>query len=252
MDRRLFRAASGAVFALTALAAPVQAQEADSASIFDAERAEGFYEHDGFGYTLPDEVAEFPGLNEQLTAEREQARAEFDDMVTELRSEMPDSPMLDHLAMDTYWVSPGRAGRLLSLASTTYIYGGGAHGNTGYGARIWDTAEDHAVDFAYLFTDRYAAYAIIDRAYCAQLAAMQADRGVETDYSWWNACPLLHEQAIAPGSGSGGAFDTIHIVVAPYVAGPYVAGSFEISVPVTQALVDLVKPEYHDAFAAAN
>jgi hypothetical protein len=39
------------------------------------------------------------------------------------------------------------------------------------------------------------------------------------------------------------------VLVAPYNAGPYAEGSYEVTVPVTPEILALVKAEYRDSFA---
>ncbi|MBC2778222.1 polysaccharide deacetylase family protein [Parasphingopyxis marina] len=233
-----------AAIALGALAAPAPAQPDDSHNRAESEPS--------FEYHLPGAAMALPGLAEQLGAEREQARMAFEERQAEQAQtaiDFPDYPA-PPLIYSQDWGIAGLAGRLMSLASHIYRYDGGAHGNSEFAARLWDVEADRGTDFPNLFTDRYAAYAIVDRAYCPQLQAMQAERGIAVDEDeFWGRCPLLHEQTIFPVGEEGGAFTHIAIRIAPYVAGPYVAGEFEIDVPVTQPLIDLLAPRYRDAFA---
>lgn len=130
------------------------------------------------------------------------------------------------------------------------MFEGGAHGNTAYDALLWDAGANDAIDVTDLFTDRYAALAHLDRAFCARLRAMQAERfGGEQIGEPWERCPLLHEQVIAPAAAPGGSFTAFKVVVPPYVAGPYSMGSFEIDLPVGAALIAMLRPEYREAFA---
>ena len=39
------------------------------------------------------------------------------------------------------------------------------------------------------------------------------------------------------------------MVVAPYAAGPYVEGDYEVTLPVTAKLLALVRPQYRKFFA---
>ena len=51
------------------------------------------------------------------------------------------------------------------------------------------------------------------------------------------------------GSSNKQTFDRIGILVAPYEAGPYAEGDYEVTLPVTQAVLAAVKPEYRAAFS---
>jgi hypothetical protein len=52
------------------------------------------------------------------------------------------------------------------------------------------------------------------------------------------------------GSKSHKGFDRIGFLIAPYNAGPYAEGSYEVTLPVTAAVVAAAKPEYRAAFVA--
>ena len=53
-----------------------------------------------------------------------------------------------------------------------------------------------------------------------------------------------------PGQpGETRRFDRIGLLAAPYVAGAYAEGSYEVTLPVTPKVLAAVKPEYKAAFA---
>ena len=91
--------------------------------------------------------------------------------------------------------------------------------------------------------------------YCRALAAERKKRrGGDNEPSpvpEFDACPKLSELALIPADSSHrGRFDTIHLIAAPYTAGPYSEGDYDIALPVTGRLVAALKPEYRDSFAA--
>ena len=43
--------------------------------------------------------------------------------------------------------------------------------------------------------------------------------------------------------------DRIGLIADPYVAGSYAEGAYEVTLPVTRAIIGTVKPEYRGAFA---
>jgi hypothetical protein len=233
-----------AALALGMIAAPALAQADGSQDAGENEPS--------FEYHSPGAAMALPGLAQQFEAEREQARLGFEERQaeqTQIGIDFPDYPA-PPLIYSQHWGIAGQAGRLMSLASEAYRYDGGAHGNSEFAARLWDVDADRGIDFPYIFTDRYAAYSIIDRDYCGQLAELQAERDIETsEDGFWGRCPLLHEQTLFPVGEEGGPFTHIAVRIAPYIAGPYVAGTYEIDVPVTQPLIDLLHPRYRDAFA---
>ncbi len=54
------------------------------------------------------------------------------------------------------------------------------------------------------------------------------------------------------GSSDGKYLDRLTIGIAPYEIGPYAEGNYKINVPVTGALVKVVKPEYQRDFLPLN
>ena len=60
---------------------------------------------------------------------------------------------------------------------------------------------------------------------------------------------LPSEVTVLMGSGDKAHFTRIGLIADPYVAGPYVEGSYEVTLPVSPALLKAVKPEYRSMFA---
>lgn len=232
-----------ALLAVPVFAASAPAQSDDSQTIGEANDAP-------FVYDIPDRVMAVAALAEQLEADRESARIGLQERQAENDRYTSDRAM-PPLAYHQSWMIAGEYGRLLSLSSAIYSYDGGAHGNTAYDARLWDIDAGRGLAFSDLFTDRYAAYSLIDKSYCAALAAEQAEREIDTaGDGLWDGCPLVHEQTLVPKGEPGGPLEVITVMVPPYMAGPYSAGSFEINVAVTPAIRALLRPEYRSAFAA--
>jgi hypothetical protein len=65
----------------------------------------------------------------------------------------------------------------------------------------------------------------------------------------FSECPPLDELVILLGSSDRQAINRIGLIAPPYVAGPYAEGSYEVTLPVTRAVLQAVKPRYRDAFA---
>ena len=69
-------------------------------------------------------------------------------------------------------------------------------------------------------------------------------------------CTGLFDDCIDPvkstvilGSSNKRTFDRIGVLVGPYEAGPYAEGDYEVTLPVTQAVLAAVRPEYRAAFS---
>lgn len=57
------------------------------------------------------------------------------------------------------------------------------------------------------------------------------------------------ESTIILGSSNGQQFDRIGVLIAPYQAGPYSEGDYEVTLPVTRAVLAALKPQYRSVFA---
>jgi hypothetical protein len=62
-------------------------------------------------------------------------------------------------------------------------------------------------------------------------------------------CRAITELVVVPGSAGKLTFDRIGLLAAPYVAGSYGEGSYEVTLPVTAEMVAALKPEYRGYFA---
>jgi hypothetical protein len=62
-------------------------------------------------------------------------------------------------------------------------------------------------------------------------------------------CPPITDLTVLLGSSNKQTFNRIGLIAAPYVAGSYAEGPYEVTLPVTPAVLAAVKPEYKAAFA---
>jgi hypothetical protein len=91
--------------------------------------------------------------------------------------------------------------------------------------------------------------------FCATLDARRAEnRGepVRRDgQDPFSACPRLGEQVLAPvDTDHDGRFDTLRVLMPPYVAGPYTEGDYIVDVPFAAADLAGVSAAYRPAFEA--
>ena len=140
------------------------------------------------------------------------------------------------------WSLAADTPRLLALVGESYAFTGGAHGNTGYAAKIWDKTAQKAVPFSALFTDWAKARAVIEPAYCAALATEQKARGGNPVSN----CPKLSDQPIVPWAGLATRATQLRVLLGPYTAGSYAEGSYLITLPWPEGIKPLVKPAYRD------
>jgi len=147
-----------------------------------------------------------------------------------------------------YWDVAADTTRLLALIGQVYGYTGGAHGNSGFDTVIWDRKSQAVIGLPSLFSDRVKARAILEPLVCAALAKEQAARrgGVKAAPEF-EKCPPLEQASVVPFGGMAPVAHSVRVIYAPYVAGPYVEGSYEITLPWPAAIKPLVKPEFREA-----
>jgi hypothetical protein len=145
-------------------------------------------------------------------------------------------------ASTTGITTSGQTLRLLSLASAYWAFTGGAHGNGSTSLLLWDRRAGKEIKFDSLFASRDGYAKVLRDPYCRALAAERKKRR-GNDYEpggvpEFDTCPKFSELALIPAdSKHRGRFDTIHLIAAPYTAGPYAEGDYDIALPVTRRLV---------------
>ncbi len=152
----------------------------------------------------------------------------------------------------TDWSLAADTPHLLALSGLVYAFTGGAHGNTGYTAKIWDKAGQRAVTFEGLFSDWPHARRLLEPLFCKALAEEQARRQGAPPSGDWAKCPRLAEQPIVPWGDLATRAPQFRVLVGPYVAGPYSDGSYLITLPWPDAVKPLVKPAYRDDLFGGN
>lgn len=224
---------------------------APAAKPFAAEDKTALYE---FTFSWPAEAAAIPELVTRFKAEMAKAKAELIGGAEEVKA-MRDKEGDDFqpFTSSTAYETAGQSQRLLSLAVEVWEYTGGAHGNGGTGALLWDRTAKREVDFSDLFAQPDNRDRLLTQRWCDALnTAREEKRGepVGGDGMFDN-CPKFDEIAIIPADKNlNGRFDMLLLVASPYVAGPYAEGSYEIGLPVTPDLIATLKREYQPSFEA--
>ena len=149
----------------------------------------------------------------------------------------------------TDWTVAANTKRLLVLQGTSWQFTGGAHGNTGYAARLWDKQTGHTIPLEALFTDWPRARRLLEPAYCAALEQQRREkRGTTRLMDDFETCPPLAEQFILPASAPADrTASSVRILLAPYVAGPFAEGTYEINLPWPPGTAALVAPPWRGA-----
>jgi len=228
------------------------AAQAGPAGAAFADKAEARGAVREFGYTWPAEVSAIPALVARFTAERDAAlaeqKADWDAALVEFAGE--DCIGCISRSYEKGWEVAANLPRFLSLSASTYFYTGGAHGNGTFEALVWDRETGGALDPKALFASPEALEEALHPAWCQALKVQRTERvGPESAEDSFFSCPPIADLALVPRSAGGTAFDTIELLAAPYVAGSYAEGTYEVTLPVTAEVIRAVKPEYRAAFA---
>jgi hypothetical protein len=207
-----------------------------------------------FDYAYPAQVGAIPKLKAELDADLAKQNEALVSSAKEQQAEskkqgFPYNPLGNWVAWKVVTDLPG----WLSLSADISDYSGGAHPNHGFDALVWDRKADRRRAPLDLFTSKEALSRAIRRDFCAALDKLRAEKRGEpvkagsTDE--FDQCIDPVASTVILGSSNRNSFDRIGILVGPYEAGPYVEGDYEVTLPVTDAVLAAVKPEYRSAFA---
>lgn len=210
-----------------------------------------------FKFAYPAAAAAIPALKARLDAERAKAQAD----IAATAREGAQQAKADGFEFNPYFRSivyskvtelPG----WLSLNGQFSDFTGGAHPNSGSSALLWDKAAGMVREPVALFTSKAAFDAVVGPAFCAALNKQRAERrGAPVEGDGGDAfeeCPAPSSLTVLLGSSNRMQFTRIGFIADPYVAGPYSDGSYEVTLPVTPALIRAVRPEYRAIFAAGR
>ena len=209
-----------------------------------------------FVYAYPKDDVQIPELATALDSDRATKRealvsaAERD----KAAAEKGEFPYRAHSHRQT-WQRVTSTPRFLSLSAEVETYAGGAHGMQSFDTLIWDRNRRKQMKPLDLFQSGEAFDAAIREPFCAAIKRAKAAKGIVADEapdSVFAKCPPASAQTVWLGSSDGRYLDRMTIAIAPYEIGPYAEGSYKINVPVTGALVNVVKDEFARDFLPAN
>lgn len=206
-----------------------------------------------FSYKHPAEVGAVPELAAMLRAEADTSRTEAQRMALEDRaSARTDGYSFNPHSLGVEWQVVTQTPRFLSLSSSFYTFTGGAHGNYGFQGLVWDREKVARLAATDLFVSKAALKAAVLKPFCTALDDERRKKGIEKpeEESVFPRCvDPVGEATIVLGSTSRRKFDRIGFLMDPYVAGSYAEGSYEVTLPVTAAILAAVRPEYRADFA---
>jgi hypothetical protein len=207
-----------------------------------------------FDFSWSAEAAAVPELVRRFRSEMDKSKAALVAGATADRDRRKQEgfPFNPYSSTMTY-ATAGQSPRLLSLTAEGWEYTGGAHGNGGTSALLWDRAARREVKFADLFVQPANRDRLLTQRWCDALNREREEKRGEPvgGGGMFDDCPRLDDLAIVPtDKDKDGRFETLLLVASPYVAGPYVEGSYEVPLAVTADLVAALKSEFQPSFAA--
>lgn len=210
-----------------------------------------------FAYGYPAQAAAIPALKAELDADLDGKKAALVKDSTEGRKDATENGYPYHpYSHSTDWKVVTDLPGWLSLSTLVGFYTGGAHPNYVFDALLWDKTANRKVGAIDLFVSKAALGQSIGKAFCAELDRQRAKKRGEpvrsgsSGIAEFDSCIDPLSQTMILGSAGRTGFDRIGFLIAPYEAGSYAEGSYEVTLPVTAAVLAAVKPEYRAAFAA--
>lgn len=203
-----------------------------------------------FSYSWPGSIP--PKLESRFKEEMTKAKAELvagakEDRDERARQGFDYHPQAAQRGYEMAGVSP----RLLSLASTSYGFTGGAHGSSGSGAILWDKALDREIAISDLVRPGTSWTGAIRQPFCVLLDREREKRRGEPvrKDDMFGGCPAYNEVTVLlQDTDKNWRFDHMLVTADQYIAGPYAEGPYEISLPITAKMIERLKPEYRLSF----
>lgn len=207
-----------------------------------------------YSYFAPAEAMAITDLADRVRADSAGIYSEFEQLAKagKADAETGGYPFRPYDLSKT-WSLTADTPRLLSMTAEISTFTGGAHGNQGFAVIIWDKRAGSEIEIDSLFKSRAALEAAVRERYCTRLNTERSERRGEQvpldSVDSFDACPPFSDLQIALFSGSGETIERIVFLAAPYVAGPYAEGSYEISLEVDDAVRQALDPAWRDAFS---
>lgn len=207
-----------------------------------------------FEYNYPAEAAAIPALVAELEADKAKRRRDLVEAAREGRAMAKENGFdFNPYSHSANWTVVTELPGWLSLTAASSEFTGGAHPNYWPQALLWDKTAERSRIATDLFISRAALGEAIRAPFCKALNRERTARrgepvSADSDDPF-DQCIDPTASAVILGSSNKQQFDRIGILMGPYDAGPYAEGAYEITLPVTKAVLAAVKPQYRSIFA---
>ena len=206
-----------------------------------------------FSFSYPEALGAVPALKERLDEQASREESDLQKAAREASAEARENGFPYNRYMVTIeWKLAGQTANWLSLVENGSTYFGGAHGNYGLSSVLWNTGSQRLLEPIMLFESEEALAEALGDRYCDALDAQRmARRGGEVtdEDDLFGRCPTMEELELVLLS-NGEKFDRIMLYAAPYVAGPYAEGDYEVELSIDDAIREAIKPRYLDDFVS--
>ena len=205
-----------------------------------------------FTYSYPAAAGRIPALKAWLDKDAAEGQASIAQSAREGKADAKKEGYdFNSYDAETDWQVVTDLPKWLSLSGTSGDYTGGAHPNHGPVALLWNKVGGRKMDAVDLFTSKAALTKAIQARFCAELNKQREDKRGEAvnPKDLFGDCLDPAKEVVILGSTDRAHFTRIGVLMGPYEAGPYAEGDFEVTLPVTDAVIAAVKPEYRADFA---
>ena len=208
----------------------------------------GVYE---FSYDYPQEAQNIPALSAYLSKQAGMKKRKLISGASPKHGRLKrnQSPHGDQDI--TTWTLAAHTDKLLILDGQFKSYLGGTHGDYSSGSLYWDKQRKRRVQFDDIFISRESFQNALESQFCAALDAQRHEKrsGDTVRQEYWECPPLMTGITTIPSSGHAGrAIDHILFRLDPYMAGPFSEGEYLITLKVTPALLEAIKPIWRSEF----
>jgi len=207
-----------------------------------------------FDYSYPAQAGAIPALKAILDADVAEKRGALATEAREGRDEAKKAGFdFNKHDRSVGWQVVADLPAWLSLSAGSGGFSGGAHPYHSYDAMVWDKTANARRKASDLFVSPQALTRAIRADFCREIDKQRAEkRGepvVRDSTGLFDDCIDPLKSTVILGSSNKRTFDRIGVLVGPYEAGPYAEGDYEVTLPVTQAVLAAVRPEYRAAFS---
>lgn len=207
-----------------------------------------------FEYGYPAAAATIPALKSALDGDLASRQRELEDNARTGRKDAKEGGFEFHPF--GYWIDWKVVADLpgwLSLSTGVDSFEGGAHPNHGFDAMVWDKTANLRRNAVDLFVSKQKLSSVIRVNFCREIDKQRTVKRGEPvkpkSGDMFSDCIDPVDSTIILGSSNHQTFDRIGVLVAPYDAGPYAEGDYAVTLPVTDAVLAAVKPEFRSSFA---